>query len=423
MNVVVGAGPAGLACALALARRGEQVTLLEAGDGPGGRLRTKKTAEGFLLDRGFQVLLDNYHEAMGLFEPGELEPCFFRSGALIWTGERLARWENPLRHGSGWLNGILERSLPWQDKLRLAWLAAGVLAQSEESLREAVGFPGGPSLAEALPELGFSSLARTRFFQPFFGGVLLDSELATDFRLVRLYLRRFALGRAFIPRGGIGQFGKKLAAKLPTGTLQLGARVVGFEYDGKSPGRIVLAKLVDGRSVFGERFFVCCEAPASREILPSESVPLLLQRPGRSVRTFYFSLPESVVPGPWLVLNGSGEGPIAHLCEVSQVDRSTAPAGRHLLSVTVLQPSGNADDFGELAVQAQLREIFPATEGAELIEQVEIPWAVPQQNPGFLAETKRSFGPTNLHLAGDQIGIASTEESVRSGLDVVGQLC
>jgi phytoene dehydrogenase-like protein len=397
--------------------------LLEASDGVGGRLRTKRTARGFLLDRGFQVMLDNYREALGLFEPGELEPCYFRSGALIWTGERLARWENPLRHGGGWLNGILERSLPLRDKVRLGWLVAGVLTQSEESLRAAVGHSGGRSLAEVLPERGFSSLARTRFFQPFFGGVLLDRELATDFALVRLYLRRFALGRAFIPRGGIGQFGNKLAAKLPAGTLQFGARVVGFECEGTAPGRIVAAKLADGTSIFGERFFVCSDAAASCEILPPGSVPPLLQRAWRSVRTFYFSLPESVVPGPWLVLNGSGKGPIAHLSEISQVDRSTAPGGQHLLSVTVLPPDESNNGFGESEVRAQLRKIFPATERAELLEQVEIARAVPEQNPGFLGEAGRTSVPNNLHLAGDQVGIASTEESVRSGLDAVRRLC
>jgi phytoene dehydrogenase-like protein len=53
-TVVVGAGLAGLACALDLCRAGRRVTLLEASDGVGGRMRTDRR-DGFLLDRGFQV--------------------------------------------------------------------------------------------------------------------------------------------------------------------------------------------------------------------------------------------------------------------------------------------------------------------------------------------------------------------------------
>ena len=51
---IVGAGLAGLSCAVALHDEGFAVRVFEAGDGVGGRVRTDKV-DGFTLDHGFQL--------------------------------------------------------------------------------------------------------------------------------------------------------------------------------------------------------------------------------------------------------------------------------------------------------------------------------------------------------------------------------
>ena len=63
--IIVGAGISGLSCARQLYKSGCEVTVLEKEDGPGGRVRTDKK-DGFLLDRGFQVLLTGYPEVRSL---------------------------------------------------------------------------------------------------------------------------------------------------------------------------------------------------------------------------------------------------------------------------------------------------------------------------------------------------------------------
>ena len=66
--IIVGGGISGLACSRELQKAGiVSFKLLEASDRCGGRVQTDEM-EGFLLDRGFQVFIENYPEAREIFD-------------------------------------------------------------------------------------------------------------------------------------------------------------------------------------------------------------------------------------------------------------------------------------------------------------------------------------------------------------------
>jgi len=96
MVVIVGGGVSGLSCAHRLHQAGVPFTLLEASDVPGGRVRTDQH-EGFLLDRGFQVLLTAYPEAGRILNYKQLGLRKFTSGALIRSGGKFHRLVDPWR--------------------------------------------------------------------------------------------------------------------------------------------------------------------------------------------------------------------------------------------------------------------------------------------------------------------------------------
>ena len=80
---------------MALHEVGVPVQLLEASDGVGGRICTDRHPAGFLLDRGFQVLLDAYPFARRWIDLAALSPAPFDGAALFWTGRRLAPLADP----------------------------------------------------------------------------------------------------------------------------------------------------------------------------------------------------------------------------------------------------------------------------------------------------------------------------------------
>ena len=92
---VVGAGLAGLTCALRLEEDG-----LSVGRARGLRTRRRARAhrrvDGFLLDRGFQVLLTAYPEAQRVFEYERLDLRELYPGALV-RAERSASTASPIR--------------------------------------------------------------------------------------------------------------------------------------------------------------------------------------------------------------------------------------------------------------------------------------------------------------------------------------
>src|SRR3712207_5420865 len=91
---VVGAGLAGLSAAVRLAGAGRDVHVLEASARAGGRLATE-VVDGFVVDRGFQVLNTGYPRVAADLDLDALELGWFRRGAVLHVGDRTHRVADP----------------------------------------------------------------------------------------------------------------------------------------------------------------------------------------------------------------------------------------------------------------------------------------------------------------------------------------
>ena len=397
--VVVGAGVAGLCCARGLHEAGLDVLVLERSDGPGGRVRTDEV-DGFLLDRGFQVLLTAYPEARRVLDYERLGLRPFESGALIRRDGRFARLADPFRHPVRALESLREGPGGPADKLRVARLRRRL---SRGSLNEILTAPH-VTTAEALRREGFSSDFVDAFFRPFLGGIFLDPRLETSSRLFALVFKFFAEGEATLPAGGMQAIPRQLVEGLPKAALRLDATV-----EAAAPGRLVLA---GGEHIEADAVIVAADGPEAARLTG------VLEAPApHGVTTLQYAAERSPVGEPVRVLNGETEGPVNDLCVPSDVAPSYAPPGAALVSATVLGVPALDDVALDRAVRDQLHGWFGAqVDDWRLLRALRIPFALPAQPPAVLSPAGRPVRLRDgLFVCGDHRDTASLQGAMVSG--------
>ena len=391
--VIVGAGLAGLCCARATSKAGLKTVVLESADGVGGRVRTD-VVDGFLLDRGFQILLTGYPEVQAALDLEALGLHCFDPASRVWTGNRLDRVADPLRQPSALLDTLRSDIGSLADKGRI-----GVLRQRLVKT-PAVRLLQGPdrSTARALAEAGFSPKMIQRFFRPLLGGIQLDPELASSARMYEVIFRTLALGDAAVPNAGMQAIPDQLSALLPPDTVRLSCPV--DKLDGTT------AVLGDGTRVRGRALVVATEGPAAARLIGTPD-------PGsKSVSALWFSAPQPPVRGRSIVLDGTGRGPVANLAVMSEVAPSYAPPGRSL--VVAACPGQLGPDL-EQAVRRQVGEWFGgAVGGWNLLRVDRIAHGQPLAMAPFSPKKRVSLGDGRF-VTGDHRDTPSIQGAMFSG--------
>ncbi|MFH8761761.1 NAD(P)/FAD-dependent oxidoreductase [Streptomyces althioticus] len=369
--VVVGAGVAGLSAARRLTSAGVSTVVLEAAHEVGGRMATEKI-DGFRLDRVGRLLSTacaELHVTPGLedlvlrpFAPGVLlygDGRHHRAG--VQPGYRRARSARGALHA---VRALASAPLPGPRRpaavpgrqvsvprqrggaplgtaLDQARLGAALNRLAGTSVERLLARPE-TTAAEALHGRGLPARTVDGFLRPLLAALLCDPELTTSSRSADLALRDFASGRLCLPEGGAEALPQLLARSLPPGTVRTGVRVTSV-----STTSVTTAEHGEFRCA---AVLVATGARDAAELLPGLRVPDF-----HPVTVVHHTTDEPPGTDTSLLLDADRGGPVAHTALVSAVDPSRAPAGRTLVTSTVLGPAAADTDT---AVRAHLARLY-----------------------------------------------------------------
>ncbi len=391
--IVVGAGLAGLACAVALHESGVAVIVLEAGDGVGGRVRTD-LIDGFVVDRGFQVMLTAYPELHRQFDVDALDLRAFDPGALVWRDGKGSAVSDPFRMPGGIVSTTLAPIGTLGDKLRIARLRARL--RRGDTVRLLAG--DDITTRQALLEDGFSDTILQRFFGPLVGGIQLDPELGDSRRMFDVIFRMLADGDSAVPAAGMQAVPEQLAQRLPVGAVRFGARV--------TSASATTVCVTEGDEIVGSAVVVATEGPVASELLGIAPVG------SKSAGCVYFAANEAPTDTKMVILDGTGAGPVLNVAVMSNVAATYAPPGKHLVAAAL--PGVCDGDIDGLA-RRQLRGWWgPQVDSWETIATYRIPHGQPSQTPPFAPKRPVSLGDGRF-VCGDHRDTASIQGALFSG--------
>ncbi len=390
---MVGAGLAGLAAATVLTEAGREVVVVEASDEVGGRVRTDEV-DGFLVDRGFQVMLTAYPELDRQLDRAALRLRAFEPGALVRIGDRFHAVGDPFRQPGRLLSTALAPVGTPLDKLRLLSLRRRLRATTVPQLLRGQDV----DTADALRDDRFGSTMVNRFFRPLVGGIQLDPDLTASRRMFDTIFRTLSEGDAAVPAAGMGAIPRQMAARLGPRTIHLNRSASRVE-----PGRVTLE---GGEVISADRIVVATEGPAASQLLGLRPVG---SRPATCV---WFAADRPPTDSRLIVLDGNGTGPALNVAVMSNVAPEYAPEGSALVAAAC---PGVADAGIEPAVRRQLRGWWgtPVDVWRHLRTHV-IAHGQPDQRPPFSPKQRVSLGD-GLFVCGDHRDTASIQGAMYSG--------
>jgi hypothetical protein len=371
--LIVGAGLAGLSAAITLQEAGRDVQLIDSSDRPGGRV-TSDVIDGFICDRGFQLINSKYPALQALDVIKEID--FIPAPRVI----EVALGSDRRALGD-------PRVAPWTalDK------ATGSIPEKLSLLRFLATNPKeNQSVDDALKSSG-SVYARA--LRPFLRGVFLTDPKNVDARYGQSIIKSFITGSPGIPRKGVAELSKALALRVNSVTYGVRADSLEGKVVQTSAGEFTAPTIV-----------IATDATTATQLLGLPEVPRMA-----GCITWYHAVTNNPSGNGRLIVDGQNRGPIINSIVMSDISSSYAPMGQHLVSTTTDLGATESDVRRHLAIMWGM-----STHDWQLIAKYEIPAALPIQSVGR-ALTQTVKVSENVYVVGDHRAVPSQQGALFSG--------
>lgn len=372
--LIVGGGIAGLQAANILHQNNADFILFEKQASLGGRVSSIKK-DGFILDRGFQVLQTSYPEVQRSLDLSKLQLHFFESGAKI----KDQAFFNPLRRPFDLFSTDIITIKDAYSLAKIWFKLQSDLPAIDENKQ---------TTQELIESYTFSDRFKNEFLIPFFQGVFLQETLSQPASLFFYYLQQFLYGNAAIPASGMQAIPDQMASHLPAEKVKLNQEIIAI-----SAKSITLRS---GEIIEGDAVILAVDLPIAAKILGLQSPETLASK------TVYFSAKKNEKEPALLRL--VGEQHLLHFTCLTDVNPELAPKGKALYSATSLQ--GSSEEEVKVALEKQLPGIK-----LSLIDSFDIPHSL-QKVEAY--ETVKNAA-NGIVLAGDYLEFPSLQGALFSG--------
>lgn len=404
--VVVGAGLAGLRCARSLVDRGHDVVVLERADAVGGRIRTDRV-DGFVLDRGFQLLNPAYRAVRRWVDVDALGLQPFAPGVAARRDDLLAVLGHPLAAPGLVPSTVRAVASRPREVLGVArWAAPLLRARPGRRLATSLTAQRDRSRGEALDRAGVTGLLRATL-EGFYAGVVLEDDGSTSQAYALLLAATFAAGTPALPALGMQALPTQLARPI-SDRVRLRSEVRSVEADGGG-----VAVHTDGGTLRARQVVV---ATAGQDAGPLARLgPAAIPRT-KGVVTCWFATDHAPTDSHLLFVDGRDRpaGPVVNAAVVSNPAPSYAPAGQHLVQASALMGPGRPPP-GEADVRRHAGDLLGADPGRwRLLHRHEVPHALPCQ-PAPLSLRRPVRVRDGVVVCGDHRDTASIQGALVSG--------
>ncbi|MBI89022.1 MAG: hypothetical protein CMG60_02955 [Candidatus Marinimicrobia bacterium] len=396
-TIIIGAGPAGLACAIECQNKNMQFLLIEKSNRAGGRVGSIRE-DGYTFDLGFQVYNSAYEITNSLLSFDDLKLEYFRPGAMIHDGISFQIISDPLRDLKQVFTTLLSNVSSLSDKIRIFRLK-NQLNGYQIDLDESSDI----STYQYLSNQGFSERIIEMFFRPFFSGIFLEKGLVTSSKFFKYVFSKFNNGLACLPRGGMQAIPDCLLNRIDNRNIIWGRELFKI-------GKQNHISFKSGNSLKAKNLVLTGESCK----FFSKSIPKY-----NSSKTIYFSTSVNFINGDYIHLFPL-DGLINNIAIPTSVCSSYSENSNHLISVTTINCNLSENKMIKKVKKKLMKYYGGEKKDYQFLKYFDIKKSTLLQLPGYYDLSNKIN--ENVILAGEQYVNGSIEGAVISGINAAKSL-